>query len=132
MPRLAAIVGIGIALCAVLAGSLVVLLEADPPVQVLYPAGTVVRYPQTDNLAFSVRSPGGTLVGEADVDHSSDIGVVDGAYLCGFEPSNETFSGPAWHYSIHEHLDGGRWWFGALCGRFANVTVTQAIEVVYW
>jgi len=136
-PRL--VVAVALALAAVAAGS--VLPWAGParaigPIEhLLYPAGSVVHYPQASNIEFAVPPEGGELVGAGETDHTSvAVGVVpSGAVLmCGTTPLNASspYWGPGVRLSFHEELRPGEYWFGAFCFRMGNFTVTQPIEVV--
>jgi hypothetical protein len=42
-----------------------------------------------------------------------------------------SYSGAPWSYSVNESLAPGQHDWGALCGGFANITITEPIEVLY-
>ena len=126
---------VGVLLVAALVATGLVVWLLPPPApgsveQVIYPAGTVLRYPGSPFARFSVPSSGGLLVGAALVDHSIGIGVfpVGGYTSCGVPLG---YLGPAWNYTLDYRLSPGAYVFGPVCGGFANLTVTDAIEVVY-
>jgi hypothetical protein len=102
--------------------------------QVLIPAGTVLRTqgPTRPTVAFGVPWEGGILVGAAEVDHTSvSLGVDGGVYGSSDCPAWGHYYGAAWSYSVDRFLVGGHVEWGAFCGGFANITVTQPIELLY-
>jgi len=131
-PRTFLIVGLAVAV----ALTVYILAWESPPnpgsvEQLLYSAGTVLRVPGSTTVSFTVPADGGVLVGAVAVDHGSvDLGVgpAGGLLSC---PVWVGYSGPAWSYSIDVNLAPGQYVWGALCGGFANITITQPVEVLY-
>jgi hypothetical protein len=99
---------------------------------VLYPAGTVLHFPEARAATFTVPSWGGWIVGRADVDHFTDFEVLRSpwAVACPAMGLNATYIGSPWTFSIDEHLTGGTWYLGPVCYDYVNVTVTEPIVVL--
>jgi len=134
MNRLVVLLLVATAATILLVGPAVAWARVDAPYvgALVLPTGAVVHYPGASLIRFTVGSAGGTLVGSALVDHTSiGLGVeqVGVGTACGFIPTNWTYEGPAWNYTIDQHLGPGSYWFGDVCGGFANLTVTQSFEV---
>jgi hypothetical protein len=106
---------------------------ASPRGQVLVPAGTVLRLPGFENIGFTVPSAGGVLVGSAEADHTSvgRIGAfpVGTGWACPPPPTGPW--GDPYSYTADQNLTAGAYTWGAFCGGWGNITVTQSIEVVY-
>ncbi len=84
---------------------------------------------------FTIPPAGGVIVGAAEVDHTSlrDIEALPAHvfWVClPRVPANLTYSGPPWSYSINQTLAPGHYGWAPRCGGFANITVTQSIEIL--
>jgi hypothetical protein len=82
-------------------------------------------------VTFNVSAEGGVLRGVAEVDHTSVSVVVfpfGGLLEC---PTWPGYAGAPWVDSVNETLAPGEYVCGAICGGFANITVTQPIELLY-
>jgi hypothetical protein len=136
MRHATAVLAIGLALTAVLAGC--ALAWGATPIrpwsteEVLYPAGTVLKVPGFTVATFEISAYGGVLVGAAVVDHESiwvEALPAGGILVCPYFPGYE---GTPWSYAINQTLTAGQEYvWGAVCGGFANITVTQPIELLY-
>jgi hypothetical protein len=84
-------------------------------------------------LTFTVGSSGGTFLGAVDWNYGSAafLLVPYGSFVgCPAELGTPTYEGSPWSQSWNQTLGAGEYSFGALCGGYANATVTQAIEFV--
>ncbi len=101
--------------------------------QVLSPVGAVLRVPGFSGVYFDVPSGGGQLVGEAVADHTSvgfiEAFTVGAVFNCPVEAPG--YWGGPWTYVANQTLPAGAFIWGAVCGTAGNITVTQAIEILY-
>jgi hypothetical protein len=129
-----AVLAIGLAIAAVVAALTLAWGAAPPPPlsveQVVYPAGAVIRVPESPVATFEVPSGGGVLVGDAKVDHTALIMAAPAGEFLNCTAVFNYYYGAPWSYSVNESLAPGQYDWGALCGGFANITITQPIEVL--
>ena len=82
--------------------------------------------------SFAVPPWGAVIVGTAVVDHTStNLGVVLANALYNCPAWAFGYTGSPWSYTINETLTSGHYYWGAVCGGFANITVTHPIELLY-
>ena len=137
MQHQAACIALGVAVGIIIAGVAVTLggRAASAPwsvERVLYPAGTILLVPESPLATFDVPSQGGVLVGSAAVDHTSvTLWVLPANVSLSIGcPAYSGYNGTAWTYSVNESLQPGAYEWGAECGGFANVTITQPLELL--
>jgi len=99
---------------------------------ILFPAGSVVHIVGFSPIvAFTVHAPGGQFIGAASVDHFVWLMPWTNGTPLPECPDVIGYIGTPWIYSPNEFLASGSYYFGPVCGGFANLTVSQDIEVVY-
>jgi len=106
--------------------------QTGPSGEILAPVGTVFQFPHGPGLYFTVPAEGGILVGAASVDHTAVLAplLTNTTYSCWMIPANNTYHGSAWSYSVNQTLEAGSYLWVAMCDGYANVTVTQAFELL--